>query len=106
MRTNHLPGGRDLTALSTAMFSEAGYAGTGFGLGVAMTLDAARARGNAGEYYWGGIFSTYFFIDPVERLIAIFMTQHMPSSVHPVRAEMRAMVQDAIVRRHAVARPA
>ncbi|MDX3900428.1 MAG: serine hydrolase domain-containing protein [Sphingobium sp.] len=106
MRTNHLPGGRDLTALSTAMFSEAGYAGTGFGLGVAVTMDAARACGNVGEYCWGGIFSTYFFIDPIERLIAIFMTQHMPSSVHPVRAELRAMVRDAVVRRHGPARSA
>ncbi len=82
------------------MFSEAGYAGVGFGLGFGVTIDAARALGNAGEYYWGGIFSTYFCIDPAERLIAIFMTQHMPSSTYPLRAELRARLQDAVAVRH------
>lgn len=104
MRANHLPGGQDLATLSTSMFSEAGYAGVGFGLGFGVTLDATAALGNVGEYYWGGIFSTYFYIDPIERLIAIFMTQHMPSTVHPVRTELRARLQDAIIE-HRVAQP-
>lgn len=102
MRANHLPGGHDLTTLSTSMFSEAGYAGVGFGLGFGVTLDASAAAGNVGEYYWGGIFSTYFCIDPVERLIAIFMTQHMPSTVYPVRAELRGRLQDAVIAHRAV----
>ncbi|WP_336971578.1 serine hydrolase domain-containing protein [Sphingobium aromaticiconvertens] len=101
MRANHLPDGRDLTTLSTSMFSEAGYAGVGFGLGFGVTLDASVAAGNVGEYYWGGIFSTYFCIDPVERLIAIFMTQHLPSTVYPVRAELRSRLQDAVIARRA-----
>ena len=63
----------------------------GFGLGFTMGLER-------GEYYWGGVFSTYFWIDPVERLIGIFMTQLLPSSAYPVRAQMRAAVSDAIVR--------
>ncbi len=92
MRTNHLPGGGDLANLSTSMFSEADYAGVGFGLGFAMGLDTR-------EFYWGGIFSTYFFIDPVERVIGIFMTQHMPSSTYPVRAELRAAAREAIIER-------
>jgi len=44
------------------------------------------------------VFSTYFWIDPVERLIGIFMTQLLPSSAYPVRAQMRAAVSEAIVR--------
>lgn len=90
MRTNHLPGGGDLASLSTAMFSEADYQGVGFGLGVAMDLKSQ-------SYYWGGVFSTYFWIDPVERLIGLFMTQHLPSSTYPIRAEMRAAVRDSIL---------
>lgn len=101
MRANHLQHGRDLASLSTSMFSEAGYAGVGFGLGFGVTLDTAVAVGNAGEYYWGGIFSTYFYIDPVERLIAIFMTQHMPSTAYPVRTELRAHLLDAVIQRRA-----
>ncbi|BAV64112.1 serine hydrolase domain-containing protein [Sphingobium cloacae] len=92
MRTNRLPGGQDLASLSTGMFSEVDYAGVGFGLGFAMGLEAR-------DYSWGGIFSTWFFVDPVERLIAVFMTQHLPSSTYPVRAEIRAGVTGALVQR-------
>ncbi|WP_093084990.1 serine hydrolase domain-containing protein [Sphingobium sp. AP50] len=93
MRINHLPGGGDLASMSGAMFSEADYQGVGFGLGFAMDMALQ-------EYYWGGVFSTYFWIDPVERLIGIFMTQHLPSSTYPVRAELRAGVRGALLRRN------
>lgn len=92
MRSNQLPGGGDLSSMSSAMFSEADYQGVGFGLGFAMGMESR-------EYYWGGVFSTYFWIDPVERLIGLFMTQHLPSSTYPVRAELRAGVSNAIVTR-------
>jgi CubicO group peptidase (beta-lactamase class C family) len=90
MHANHLPGGRDIASLSSSMFSEADYKNVGFGLGFASDL-------RTGEYYWGGVFSTFFFIDPVERVTGIFMTQHFPSNVYPVRREIRAAVRDAIV---------
>jgi CubicO group peptidase (beta-lactamase class C family) len=98
MTRNHLPGGADLTQLSRSMFSEAIYSGQGFGLGFGVNLDPVRAMnpGTAGEYYWGGIFSTYFFIDPVERVSAIFMTQLMPSSTYAVRRQIKAMIYAAL----------
>lgn len=97
MHANQLPDGRDIAALSTGMFSETDYAGTGFGLGFAVD-------GRSGIYYWGGVFSTFFFVDPGEGVIAILMTQFMPSSLHPIRAELRAAVNDAIrVRRNPAA---
>ena len=98
MTRNHLPGGADLTELSRSMFSEAIYSGQGFGLGFGINMDPAKAMapGSAGEYYWGGIFSTYFFIDPVERVSAIFMTQLMPSSAYPVRRQVKSMVYAAL----------
>ena len=98
MTRNHLPGGADLQTLSRSMFSEAIYAGQGFGLGFAVNLDPARSMvpGSAGEYYWGGIFSTYFFIDPVERVSMIFMTQLMPSSSYPIRRQLKTMVYGAL----------
>jgi CubicO group peptidase (beta-lactamase class C family) len=100
MTRNHLPGGADLTQLSRSMFSESIYSGQGFGLGFGVNLDPVRAMnpGTAGEYYWGGIFSTYFFVDPVERLSMIFMTQLMPSSTYPVRRQLKAMVYAALTR--------
>ena len=98
MIANHLPGGVDLPALSVSLFSEANYAGVGFGLGFATTLDPAKTLipGSAGEYSWGGAASTSFWIDPKEELIGIFMTQLIPSSTYPVRRELRTLVYSAL----------
>jgi len=97
MTANHLPNGEDLTQLSISLFSEATYAGVGFGLGFAVTLDPARTLlpGTAGDFSWGGMASTYFWIDPREELIVIFMTQLMPSATYPLRRELRTLVYSA-----------
>jgi CubicO group peptidase (beta-lactamase class C family) len=97
MTTNHLPEGKDLTQLSLSMFSEATYAGVGFGLGFSVTVNPARTLlpGSVGEYSWGGMASTYFWIDPLEQLIVIFMTQLMPSASYPLRRELRTLVYSA-----------
>lgn len=99
MTMNHLPGDSDLASMSTSMFSETTNAGTGFGLGFAVTMNPARAMmpGSAGEYYWGGIYSTAFFIDPVERLHMVFMTQLMPSNTYPIRRELKTLIYSALV---------
>jgi CubicO group peptidase (beta-lactamase class C family) len=98
MTTNHLPGGRDLPEMSRSMFAEATYNGIGFGLGFAITMDPAKTLipGSPGEYNWGGAATTSFWIDPAEELIAIFMTQVVPSSAYPVRRELRTMIYAAI----------
>ncbi len=98
MTRNHLPGGVDLTQMSKSLFSEAANAGTGFGLGFAMTLDPARTLipGSAGEYFWGGMYSTAFFIDPVERIHMVFMTQLMPSSSYPIRRQLKTLIYGAV----------
>ncbi|MBS0449562.1 MAG: beta-lactamase family protein [Proteobacteria bacterium] len=51
--------------------------GHGFGLGVAVRLQTGVGTmpGSAGTYGWGGIAGTVFFVDPVERMFAILMTQ-------------------------------
>jgi CubicO group peptidase (beta-lactamase class C family) len=97
MTSNHLPDGKDLTQLSVSMFSEANYAGVGFGLGFSVTLDPARAMlpGTAGDFSWGGMASTYFWVDPVEELIVIFLTPLMPSATYPLRRELRTLVYSA-----------
>jgi CubicO group peptidase (beta-lactamase class C family) len=55
------------------------------------------APGSRGEYYWGGIFSTYFFVDPAERLSAVFMTQLLPSTAYPVRRQLKTMIYASLV---------
>ena len=99
MRANHLPGGRDLADLSMSLFSEATYQGVGFGLGFAMTTDVAKTQvaGSVGEYFWGGAASTAFWIDPVEDLCVVFLTQFMPSSLYPIRRELRTLVNAAVI---------
>jgi CubicO group peptidase (beta-lactamase class C family) len=98
MAVNHLPNGLDLPTMSRSLFSEATYNGVGFGLGFSVTLDPPKTLipGSRGEYSWGGAATTSFWIDPAEELIAIFMTQVLPSSAYPVRRELRTMIYTAI----------
>jgi len=98
MRLNHLPGNQDLPALSVGGFSETPYQGHGFGLGFSVRTDIARSQtiGSEGEFGWGGLASTSFFVDPKEDMVAIFMTQLMPSSSYPLRQELRALVYGAL----------
>ena len=99
MRANHLPGGRDLSDMSISLFSEAVFRGVGFGLGFAMTTDVAKTQvaGSVGEYFWGGAASTAFWIDPVEDLSVVFLTQFMPSSLYPIRRELRTLINAAVI---------
>jgi CubicO group peptidase (beta-lactamase class C family) len=99
MRMNHLQTGGDLASMGMPRFSESTMIGIGFGLGFAVVLDPAKAEllCSPGEHYWGGAASTAFWIDPVEDIVAILMTQLMPSSSYPIRRELRTLVNQAIV---------
>ena len=98
MTANHLPGGADLTQLSQSMFSESQNAGVGFGLGFATVIDPARTLmpASKGEFYWGGAYSTAFFVDPVEQLTMVFMTQVYPSSAYPIRRQLKTLIYAAM----------
>jgi len=99
MTMNHLPGGQDLTELAQGgMFTETAYAGVGFGLGFSVMQSPARAQvlGSPGEFAGGGAASTAFWIDPMEDLTVIFMTQLMPSSSYPLRRELRVLTYAAL----------
>jgi CubicO group peptidase (beta-lactamase class C family) len=99
MASNHLPGNVDLTAFGRPLFSETTFDGVGFGLGVSVTLDPVKGRvpGNAGEFAWGGAASTAFWIDPVDDLTVGFYTQLLPSSVHPIRSQLKQLVYQALL---------
>lgn len=97
MSQNHLPGGKDLPDLAVSLFSEVTYSGVGFGLGFAVSVSPTRGLlpGSAGDISWGGLASTYFWVDPHEQLIVIFMTQLTPSATYPIRRELRTLVYSA-----------
>ena len=99
MTRNHLPGGADLEALGRPIFAESAYHGVGFGLGFATVTDptGGKVLTNAGEYAWGGLASTAFYIDPVESVTALLFTQFVPSGVHPLRTRLRTLVNQALV---------
>lgn len=98
MTKNHLLDGKDLTQLARGDFSETAYEGVGFGLGFAMTLGEVEAGGlGYGDYYWGGAASTIFWVDPVEDLVVIFMTQLMPSGTFNFRGQLKNIVYSSIV---------
>lgn len=73
--------------------------GMGFGLGFGVMLDAAHTglMGSVGDYSWGGYAETYFWNDPQEELIAILMTQYLPSHTYPIRKEFRSVVYQALI---------
>ena len=98
----------DITSISGAGCETSGLsvaAGARFG-GVALALRAVddvrtepggpAAPGSVGEYYWGGLAGTYFWIDPKEKLIAIFMIQ-APSQQPYYPSVVRMMVNQAVV---------
>ncbi|GAA3246138.1 serine hydrolase domain-containing protein [Pseudonocardia petroleophila] len=96
---NHLPGGVDLQQFGRPIFAESTYHGVGFGLGFSVVVDpaAGKALTSAGEYAWGGLASTAFYVDPTEEITAVFLTQLMPSSTHPIRPQLRTLVTSALV---------
>ena len=49
--------------------------GYGFGLGVAVRRQdgIAAMAGSAGDFYWSGVYGTYFWVDPKEQLTVVFM---------------------------------
>jgi CubicO group peptidase (beta-lactamase class C family) len=100
MTQNHLPDGRDLASLATAgSFSESRYEGVGFGLGFSVLLDAVRAQtpGAPGEYGWGGMASTAFWVSPAEDLVVVFLTQLVPSTTFDFRGQLRSIITAAII---------
>jgi len=71
----------------------------GFGLGFAVRTRAGThdQPGSIGDFYWAGYASTFFWVDPQERLIAIFMIQ-APGVDYDFAALMRTIVYAAILR--------
>lgn len=98
MTRNHLPGGADMSEFATGSFSESSNAGVGFGLGFATKLDPVRNGypGSVGSFYWGGLASTLFWVDPAEELVVVFMTQLMPSSTFNFRGQLENIIYGAL----------
>jgi CubicO group peptidase (beta-lactamase class C family) len=97
MTANHLPG--DIADMGPKTWAETSFEGVGFGLGVWVMGSPARAglSGSPGDYGWGGVASTVFWVDPVEDMTVLFLTQLSPSGTTPNRKELRALVYQALI---------
>ena len=71
--------------------------GTGFGLGFSVVTNVADTHtlGSLGTCSWGGMASTTFWIDPVEELIGVFMTQ-LVGADSPFHAQFRILAYQAL----------
>jgi len=102
MTSNHIPPGYKS---AYPVQSQIGWpspsleTGQGFGSGFAINCEPGLSPlpGSRGDYYWSGIYGTYFWIDPKEQLIAIIMNQSPPMTlVFPYQYRMRNYVYQAI----------
>ena len=89
---NHLP-----ASLLPIEIGGAPLLGYGFGVGSRVLLDAAASgvSGTAGEYGWSGAAKTHYWVDPRERIVAVFLTQSMLSFDLP-EADLRGLVYGAL----------
>ena len=95
MRADHL--GPEIQNRITTM--DAACNGYGFGLGFAVRKAAGvpALLGSAGDYYWSGVYGTYFWIDPAEQLAVVFMAAAPGQMRLRYRQLMRGLVLQAIV---------
>ena len=72
--------------------------GKRFGLGGALnvepsTMEPARSFG---EFEWGGIAGTHWWISPKENLAGLVMTQRQMAFWHPFSFEIKRLVYEAV----------
>ncbi|HKH92726.1 MAG TPA: serine hydrolase domain-containing protein [Gemmatimonadaceae bacterium] len=76
MATNHLPA----TVKDSSFLTTKGQVGFGidFAVRVAPPKSAAENNGTVGEFFWDGLASTLFWVDPANQLTAVLFTQIVP----------------------------
>ena len=74
-------------------------AGYGFGLDFAVHVDKAKSglNGSLGEYNWGGLAGTIFWIDPAEDMIGLYMIQMLPPRFSDGRNQFKRLAYQAII---------
>lgn len=96
MTSDHL--GKDVR--NNVAGTEAGRAGYGFGLGVAVRTEPgiAATNGTVGDYSWNGANGTVFWVDPRERLTVVMMSVGPGEIRKYFREQMAALVYGAMER--------
>ena len=73
-------------------------AGQGFGLGFSIVenVGARGLPGSKGEYGWGGAYHSTYWVDPVEELVVVYLTQLIPAGGLDDQGRLRALIYQAI----------
>jgi CubicO group peptidase (beta-lactamase class C family) len=85
-------------ALTLGAFGPVPEMGTSFGLGFAVRVDAGRnpLPGSPGDFSWGGITGTLFWVDPQSKLVAVLMAQTPRPMLNAIWRQTRTMVYQAM----------
>ena len=86
----------DTRAAADALFNE-GKSGFGLGFEIVDTVGAVGLPGSPGTFSWGGAYHTSFWADPKEKIVAVLMTQLLPSNGSDLLNRFRFMVYQAVV---------
>jgi CubicO group peptidase (beta-lactamase class C family) len=75
--------------------------GRGFGLGFAVREDVGEEGrpGSVGDFGWLGAYHSIYWVDPVERLVVVYLTQLTPTGGLDDQLKLRSLVYGAIVRK-------
>jgi CubicO group peptidase (beta-lactamase class C family) len=95
MRADHL--GPEIENRITTMDPACNGYGFGLGFAVRRVAGVAAQLGSAGDYYWSGVYGTYFWIDPKEDLAVVFMAAAPGQMRLRYRQLLRGLVLQAIV---------
>ena len=69
----------------------------GFGLGFEVVKEDETKFGSKGTFGWGGMFGTYFRVDPKENMVYIYMTQSFETYKLKLAEKFRGLVYDSII---------
>lgn len=91
MTSNHLPA-------SMIPFNQEST-GEGYALAMSVTVDPGQSRfmSSKGNFGWGGAASTYFRVDPEEKIVMIGLAQFIPIGFHRYHNDLRNLVYQSLV---------
>lgn len=99
MTSDHLPKGIAINQLADPAADVRPEVGNGFGLGfmVRVSNEKSILPGSVGDYGWGGVYATYFWVDPKQELFAISMIQ-LPPPAGALRSKYRVETRKLVYR--------
>ena len=87
----------DIATIGPKDFAFMSTTGMGHSLGGSVIIDPQENFSSSkGDYSWGGMASTYFWIDRVNKISVIFLTQLIPSNSYPNRPELKKLVRKCL----------